>query len=114
MTLATPDQVSVRLDDAGALAAIPRGFPILYGGHRVAIVPDAIADAFTAGDRLIVDPATGEVLHVPGAIADRVATVVGAAREAFAALAARREPDFAAVDAAHPVDCAEMEALRRR
>ena len=44
MTLATPDQVSVRLDDAGALAAIPRGFPILYGGHRVAIVPDAIAD----------------------------------------------------------------------
>ena len=88
MTLATPDQISVRLDGTGALVAIPRGFPILYGGNRVAVVPDAIADAFTAGDRLIVDPATGEILHVPGAIADRVASVVGAAREAFAALAA--------------------------
>jgi glutamate-5-semialdehyde dehydrogenase len=88
MTPATPDHVSVRVDAAGAIVAIPRGFPILHGGNRVAIVPDAIADAFTAGDLLVVDPATGQVLHVPGAIADRVAAVVRAARDAFTALAA--------------------------
>ena len=96
MTLATPDRATARVDDDGTLVAIPRGFPLIYTGNRVAIVPDAIADAFRPGDRLVVDPATGEVLHVPGAIADRVATFVGAARDAFAALAA--VPD-AAIDA---------------
>jgi enoyl-CoA hydratase/carnithine racemase len=33
--------------------------------------------------------------------------------EAFAALGARREPDFVAVDAAHPVDLSAYESLRR-
>ena len=105
MTLATPERVSVRVNAAGALVAIPRGFPILFGGNRVAVVPDAIADAFTAGDRLIVDPATGEVLHFPGTIADRVATVVDAARDAFAALAAI--PD-SAIDAFYDAFAARL------
>jgi enoyl-CoA hydratase/carnithine racemase len=36
-----------------------------------------------------------------------------ASMEAFAALGARREPDFVSVDAANPVDLTEYEALRR-
>jgi len=36
-----------------------------------------------------------------------------ASMEAFAALGARREPDFVSVDAANPVDLSEYEALRR-
>jgi enoyl-CoA hydratase/carnithine racemase len=36
-----------------------------------------------------------------------------ASLEAFAALGARREPDFVSVDAANPVDLSEYEALRR-
>lgn len=36
-----------------------------------------------------------------------------ASMEAFAALSARREPDFVTVDGAHPVDLSEFEALRR-
>ncbi len=36
-----------------------------------------------------------------------------ASMEAFAALAARREPDFVSVDAANPVDLSEYESLRR-
>jgi enoyl-CoA hydratase/carnithine racemase len=36
-----------------------------------------------------------------------------ASMEAFAALGARREPEFVSVDAANPVDLSEFEALRR-
>ena len=36
-----------------------------------------------------------------------------ASMEAFAALGARREPDFVGVDAQHPVDLSEYESLRR-
>ncbi|MFM8303420.1 MAG: enoyl-CoA hydratase/isomerase family protein, partial [Actinomycetota bacterium] len=43
------------------------------------------------------------------------ATLLGApaSMEAFAALGARRPPDFVSVDAANPVDFSEFEALRR-
>jgi hypothetical protein len=34
--------------------------PILYGGDRVTIVPDAVADAFRPGDRFLqLDPRAG-------------------------------------------------------
>lgn len=105
MTIAAPNPDATRLDASGALAAVPRGFPLIYGGNRVARVPDAIADAFRAGDRLVVDPATGEVLHVPGAIAARVAAIVAAAGEAFAALGA--VPD-AAIDAFYDAFAARL------
>jgi len=36
-----------------------------------------------------------------------------ASMEAFAALGARRAPDFVSVDDANPVDLSEFEALRR-
>jgi enoyl-CoA hydratase/carnithine racemase len=42
-------------------------------------------------------------------------TLLGApaSMEAFAALGARRDPDFVSVDGEHPVDLSEFEALRR-
>ncbi|HET7771956.1 MAG TPA: aldehyde dehydrogenase family protein [Chloroflexota bacterium] len=65
------------------LESVPRGTQLLYGGNRLVTVPDAIADAFRAGDRLTVVDSTGDVLHVPAAIYDEVAAAVSAAREAF-------------------------------
>src|SRR5688500_10183465 len=65
------------------LESVPRGTQLLYGGNRLASVPDAVADAFRAGDRLTVVDSTGDVLHVPAAIYDEVAAGVSAAREAF-------------------------------
>jgi glutamate-5-semialdehyde dehydrogenase len=41
--------------------------PIVYGGDRVTHVPEDLADAFVAGDRLIVVQETGDLLHVPEA-----------------------------------------------
>ncbi|NDB21008.1 MAG: aldehyde dehydrogenase family protein [Proteobacteria bacterium] len=86
MSNAVHDPFAVSIDDAGRVAAVPRGFPLLYGGNRVAVVPDAVADAFRAGDQLVVAPDTGEVLHIPAGIADRVTAAVTRAREAFGTL----------------------------
>ena len=86
MSKAVHDPFAVSIDDAGRVAAVPRGFPLLYGGNRVAVVPDAVADAFRAGDQLVVAPDTGEVLHIPAGIADRVTAAVTRAREAFGTL----------------------------
>ena len=40
---------------------------VLFGGDQLAEVPDEIAAAFAAGDRLLVVGRTGEMLHVPRA-----------------------------------------------
>ncbi len=96
--LCEPDAL---MPETMAAARILAGKPIaslvaskrtIVAGHR-----DAVAAA-----RERENAAFAELLGAPASL------------EAFAALAARRDPDFAAVDAAHPVDCAEMEALRRR
>ncbi len=76
---------SVDLSDT--LSHIPRGMPVLYGGNRVRTVPDAIADAFRPGDRLLVIQTTGDILHVPAAIDAEVDAAVRRAAAAFAALA---------------------------
>ena len=65
------------------LESLPRGTQLLYGGNRLAAVPDSVADAFRSGDRITVVDATGDVLHVPAAIYDEVAAGVSSAREAF-------------------------------
>lgn len=65
------------------LESVPRGTQLLYAGNRLAPVPDGVADSFRAGDRLTVVDATGDVLHVPGAIYDEVARAVRRARDAF-------------------------------
>lgn len=65
------------------LESVPRGTQLLYGGNRLARVPDHVADSFQPGDRLTVVDATGDVLHVPGAIYDEVSAAVRLARDAF-------------------------------
>src|SRR5688500_16738267 len=62
--------------------------PIVYGGDRVTTVPEALAAAFVAGDRLVVVQATGDLLHVPASEAALVDRAVGDALGAFHALAA--------------------------
>lgn len=82
--------MSALVDDSGAgkrtgrLGALQPGQPIVYGGDRVAYVGADLAAAFRAGDRLLVTPDTGDLLHVPAAehaVADHA---VGRAQAAFA------------------------------
>jgi len=61
-------------------AALPAGTRILYGGNRLAEIPEEIAARFREGDRLLV--ADGEVLHVP---CDEWARAEAAVEEAAAA-----------------------------
>lgn len=69
------------------LVALAEGQPIVYGGDRVARVTAELAEAFAEGDRLVVDPASGDLLHVPRTEHEIAAEAVGAAVDAFAALA---------------------------
>jgi glutamate-5-semialdehyde dehydrogenase len=71
------------------------GQPVLVGGDRVVSVPPALAAAFAPGDALLVDDATGELLHVPAAARAAAAAAVDAAAAAALELGAR---DDAAVD----------------
>jgi len=60
---------------------------VIYQGNRVAHVSEALARAFQPGDSVLVDPASGALLHVPVSERAIVATAVGRARAAFEALA---------------------------
>jgi len=60
--------------------------PILYGGDKVTHVPSELADAFAAGDRLIVVQDTGALLHVPADVWGIATDAVGAAAAAFGAM----------------------------
>jgi glutamate-5-semialdehyde dehydrogenase len=70
------------------LAELRAGQPIPFGGDRVTFVSDELAAAFAAGDRLIVVQESGDLLHVPAALAALVARAVERAVDAFAAMAA--------------------------
>lgn len=88
------------MDDAGArtkaetgaltgrLEALSPGMPIPFGGDRVAYVSDALAQAFQAGDRLVVIQETGDLLHVPASVQAIADQAVGRAHRAFGELAA--------------------------
>lgn len=69
------------------LTALAEGQQIVFGGDRVATVDAALAAEFTAGDRLLVDPATGALLHVPSAEQVIASEAVSAADTAFAEVA---------------------------
>lgn len=69
------------------LSGLAAGQQIVFGGDRVAEVPADLAAAFRAGDRLIVDPNTGQLLHVPAAEHRIAGAAVDAAVAAFGALA---------------------------
>jgi glutamate-5-semialdehyde dehydrogenase len=68
------------------LSGLTTGQAIVFGGDRVATVDAALAAAFRPGDRLLVDPATGALLHVPAADHEIASAAVAAAHEAFTAL----------------------------
>ena len=57
--------------------------PIFYGGNRVTHVSEELAKKFGAGDRLLVVPETGDLLHVPAAENTVATEAVGAAFAAF-------------------------------
>jgi glutamate-5-semialdehyde dehydrogenase len=70
------------------LTRLTAGQPIVYGGDQVTEVPSELADAFVAGDRLVVVQSDGALLHIPAAEHAVVDQAVGLAVDGFAALAA--------------------------
>jgi glutamate-5-semialdehyde dehydrogenase len=72
---------------SGQLTALTEGQQIVYGGDRYATVPAELASAFRPGDRLVVDPASGSLLHVPAVVHELATAAVSAAARAFAELA---------------------------
>ena len=69
------------------LTHLTEGQTLVYGGDRVTAVPADLARAFTAGDRLVIVEASGDLLHIPKAEHERASKAVGEAVAAFAALA---------------------------
>ena len=69
-----------------ALTELVADMPIPYGGDRVTRVPAELAQAFRAGDRLLVVQDSGALLHVPHDVWHISRTAVGRAREAFVGL----------------------------
>lgn len=70
--------------NAHRLERLEAGQAIVYGGDKVAYVSAELAAAFQAGDRLLVAPDTGALLHVPAAEQATAAAAVTRARRAFA------------------------------
>lgn len=73
------------------LTSLPPGMALLWGGNRLARVPDEIAAAFRPGDRLAVVQTDGAVLHIPAAQHALVAEAVARAQAAVVALRAVRD-----------------------
>lgn len=71
----------------GRLESLHAGQAIVYGGNLVTHVSEELAGAFRSGDRVIVDPSSGVLLHVPAVEFERAAEPVTRARAAFTALA---------------------------
>jgi len=65
------------------LTQLTAGMPIPFGGNRVAVVSEALAAAFKAGDRLIVLQDSGDLLRVAAATAQVAEDAVGRAEAAF-------------------------------
>jgi glutamate-5-semialdehyde dehydrogenase len=68
------------------LTTLTPGMAIPWGGTNVAIVSDALAEAFKPGDALIVLQTTGELLHIPADARAIASDAVGAATAAFDAM----------------------------
>ena len=69
------------------LRTLIAGERLVFGGDKVTSVPSELAAAFRLGDRLVVVHETGDLLHIPQAEHAVAAAAVGAAVDAFAALA---------------------------
>jgi glutamate-5-semialdehyde dehydrogenase len=70
------------------LSQLEAGQLVCFGGNRVVAVTPALAAAFRAGDRLLVDDRSGQLLHLPAAEWALAGAAVGRAVEAFGQLAA--------------------------
>ncbi|MEL7157299.1 MAG: aldehyde dehydrogenase family protein [Actinomycetota bacterium] len=70
------------------LTSLQVGQPIVFDGNRVTTVPEELAQAFTAGDRLVVVADSGALLHIPERTWQVATTAVGRAYRAFGALGA--------------------------
>jgi glutamate-5-semialdehyde dehydrogenase len=77
-------ETSLGASREGRLEALAPGQAIVFGGDRVSYVGDELAAAFRPGDRLLVDPDTGELLRVAAADHALAADAVGRAAAAFA------------------------------
>ncbi len=69
-----------------SLLTLTPGQIIPYGGDQAAVVDEALALAFQAGDRLIVVQETGDLLRVPAATHVLASEAVGRAADAFQSL----------------------------
>ncbi|MFC3067929.1 aldehyde dehydrogenase family protein [Phenylobacterium soli] len=104
----------------GRLEALAPGQAIPYGGDRVAYVTPELAQAFKAGDQLVVDSETGALLYVPAAEQVIAAAAVTRAREAFAQMAAVRDDqisfffDAFAANLANNAKWSDIEAANAR
>ncbi len=76
----------MRSMDASELTELTAGMAIPWGGTKVSHVTEELADAFVAGDALIVVQDTGELLHIPSEPRQLADRAVSAAVEAFAAM----------------------------
>ncbi len=68
------------------LTSLTPGMPIVWGGTRVTHVSEGLADAFVAGDSLIVRQDTGELIHIPADVGAVASEAVGRAYAAFGAM----------------------------
>lgn len=66
------------------LHELTAGMPIIFGGNKVTTVSPELAEAFCAGDHLVVVQTTGDLLHIPAEVAQVSRNAVGAASRAFA------------------------------
>ena len=75
-----PDSVTTELTE------LQPGMTVLFGGNRLARVPDEIVERFQPGDRLLVVQHTGEILHAPRREWEIAEAAVSDARAAFEGL----------------------------
>ena len=78
------------------LTKLEAGMPIVYGGNHVAHVDEALANAFSEGDRLVVVQTTGDLLHIPADVWQIAQDAVGAASDAFAGMGAVSDEQISA------------------
>jgi len=72
------------------------GERLLVGGDRAVTVSAELAAAFRPGDRIVVVPDSGNVLHIPADEAATASSAVTAASEAFSALSSCSDDDITA------------------
>jgi glutamate-5-semialdehyde dehydrogenase len=70
------------------LTSLTAGMAIPFGGDRVTRVSEALAAAFRPGDRLVVAPDTGDLLHVPAEVHALTTAALGRAAAAFGEMGA--------------------------